>query len=60
MKRLFMFFAMLAGCLAASNATVVTGDVTFDYYGTPHPDKTGTVVLNQEAAAVHSVSVVTG
>ena len=55
-----MFFAMLAGCLAASNATVVTGDVTFDYYGTPQPVNSGTVVLNQEGSAVHSVSVVTG
>ena len=60
MKRLFMFFAMLAGCLAASNATVVTGDVTFDYYGTPQPVNSGTVVLNQDGSAVHSVSVVTG
>ena len=55
-----MFFAMLAGCLAASNATVVTGDVTFDYYGNPQPVNSGTVVLNQEGSAVHSVSVVTG
>ena len=60
MKRLFMFFAMLAGCLAASNATVVTGDVTFDYYGNPQPVNSGTVVLNQDGSAVHSVSVVTG
>ena len=55
-----MFFAMLAGCLAASNATVVTGDVTFDYYGNPQPVNSGTVVLNQDGSAVHSVSVVTG
>ena len=60
MKRLFLFLVLLASSLLAANATVVTGRVTFDYYGYPQSVNSGTVTLNQDGSVVYSASVVNG
>ena len=60
MKRLFLFLVLMALSLLAANATVVTGDVTFEYYGHPQPVNSGTVTLNQNGIVVYSGSIVTG